>query len=134
MLGKKRIVCGRDVVDCECIQKENKSTFHLLSFQKPIWNYRNDISGTRTKDQSILIGSLTAMLKSPTICHAVISQMMVYIKNKKLFHIRRRDGQCFSDVAVDVCEHTSLRRLRYPVRYQVRYRPIIIIGYDIMLI
>ncbi len=89
MSGKKSIVCGRDVVDCECIQKENRSTFHLLSFQKPIWNYRNDISGTRTKDQSILNGSLTAMLKSPTIYHAVVSQMMVYIKIKN----------CFIDVA-----------------------------------
>ena len=102
MSGKKSIVCGRDVVDCECIQKENKSSFHLsgFSFQKPIWNYRNGNSETRTKDQSILNGSLTAMLKSPTICHAVGSQMIVYIKNKKLFQRRRRDGQCFSDVAV----------------------------------
>ena len=33
----------------------------------------------RTKNQSILNGSLATMLKSPAICHAVKGEMMVYI-------------------------------------------------------
>ena len=36
-------------------------------------------SETRTKNQSILNGSLATMLKSPAICHAVKGEMMVYI-------------------------------------------------------
>jgi hypothetical protein len=79
MSGKKVMLAGEMLWVVGTDEKEN-TTCEQLNF----WTLYSEIpqSGDteiRTKNQSILNGSLTAMLKSSAICHAVKGEMMVYI-------------------------------------------------------
>ena len=70
-VGQKSDACGGDVVGRWYRQKRKyyiSATQHLDScLAIPL----SDVTEIRTENQSILNGSLTAMLKSPVIFHAV---------------------------------------------------------------
>jgi hypothetical protein len=79
MSGKKVMLAGEMLWVVGTDEKENTTCEQLN-----IWTLYSEIpqcgaAEIRTKNHSILDGSLTTMLKSPAICHAVKGEMMVYI-------------------------------------------------------
>ena len=78
-VGQKVMLAGEMLRVVGTDEKENTTCEQLKNWTLYFEIPQSGDTEIRTKNQSILNGSLTTTLKSPAICHAVKGEMMVYI-------------------------------------------------------